>query len=153
MCVPTWAIIIPLSASFDESQVVGGTGSPSTGSATILYDTVAVTDNLSWNVSWDNSSLLDTPTLMHFHGPAAAGSNAGVEVGIGVGSNLAIRMATINGTQASNLLAGLWYINVHTSVFNGGEIRGQVVPEPASLVMLVIGTAALVGFTRRRRRT
>jgi len=62
-------------------------------------------------------------------------------------------MATINGTQASNLLAGLWYINVHTSVFNGGEIRGQVVPEPASLVMLVIGTAALVGFTRRRRRT
>ena len=33
----------------------------------------------------------------------------------------------LSGAQASALLAGLWYLNVHTTNFAGGEIRGQLV--------------------------
>ena len=47
------------------------------------------------------------------------------------------------------------YVNVHTTKYVGGEIRGQinpVVPEPSSLALLGLGTGALV-VCRLRRRT
>jgi hypothetical protein len=34
--------------------------------------------------------------------------------------------ATLNDAQANELLAGKWYVNVHTEANKGGEIRGQV---------------------------
>lgn len=49
----------------------------------------------------------------------------------------------------AGLLAGRAYLNIHTTEFPGGEIRGFV-PEPAS--MLLIGIAALAGAALRRRR-
>ena len=33
--------------------------------------------------------------------------------------------ATLNDGQIGDLRAGLWYINVHTAKYPGGEIRGQ----------------------------
>jgi CHRD domain/PEP-CTERM motif len=47
--------------------------------------------------------------------------------------------------------AGLAYINFHTVQFGGGEIRGQIVPEPTSLVMLGVGAIGLLSYTSRRR--
>jgi hypothetical protein len=34
--------------------------------------------------------------------------------------------ATLTDAQATDLLAGRWYVNVHTEANKGGEIRGQV---------------------------
>ena len=65
-----------------------------------------------------------------FHGPAEAGKNAGVALGINnVGESPVQGSAVLTADQAADLLAGKWYVNVHTAANPGGEVRGQVTPE------------------------
>jgi CHRD domain/PEP-CTERM motif len=54
----------------------------------------------------------------------------------------------------SGITAGRAYLNIHTSNFPGGEIRGFLVgvPEPGTLGMLCLGMAGLLtGIARRAR--
>jgi len=39
-------------------------------------------------------------------------------------------MATLNTAQTNDLMAGKWYMNLHTSANPNGEIRGQVSVKP-----------------------
>lgn len=73
------------------------------------------------------------------------------------GSYRAAFLAANGGSVANalqSLLGGLdsgqAYFNIHTSLFGGGEIRGQAVfvPEPASVMLGLVGLA-LPMFTRR----
>jgi hypothetical protein len=34
--------------------------------------------------------------------------------------------ATLTAAQVNDLMAGKWYVNLHTAAYPGGEIRGQV---------------------------
>jgi len=54
--------------------------------------------------------------------------------------------------QISDLEGGLWYINIHSSVFPNGEIRGQIlpVPEPSILALFGLSASALLWHLRRR---
>src|SRR5712671_6844520 len=73
------------------------------------------------------SGLSGTPTAAHFHGPAQPGANAGVAVPIpNVATSPAQGSATLTDAQAADLLAGRYYINIHTAANPAGEIRGQV---------------------------
>jgi hypothetical protein len=59
-----------------------------------------------------------------------------------------------NGTtlteQLDAILSGGTYINFHTNQFPGGEVRGQIVPEPSTFIMLSLaGLALVVGWRRR----
>ena len=86
----------------------------------------AVLDRQTLLLRWKVSS--GPVTMAHFHGPAAIGANAGVALGFAapVSSPYEGR-ATLTPQQAADLLAGRWYINVHTAKFPSGEIRGQMI--------------------------
>jgi len=117
------ADVILLGATIDGAQANAGagTGSPGTGEATMTLDTA--TGLFSWAIVWDG--LLAPAVAAHFHGPALPNQNAGVQVPI-VPLSPSIGQALLNPLQAGDLLAGLWYINIHTLFNLGGEIRGQV---------------------------
>jgi CHRD domain/PEP-CTERM motif len=53
----------------------------------------------------------------------------------------------------SNFNNGLGYFNIHSTVFRGGELRGQLVgiPEPASWGMMIVGFGFIGGAMRRRQ--
>lgn len=61
----------------------------------------------------------------------------------------------ITGAQANDLLAGLWYVNIHTDDYPTGEIRGQIrlnrIPEPTTVTLLFIAASALL-FKRVKQR-
>lgn len=127
-----------------------GTGSPGLGAATMTFD--HDTNEFSWFVAWEN--LLGDTIAAHFHGPALPNQNAGVEVTIDHLVNPSIGSAILTGAQQEALFAGLWYINIHTTVNKGGEIRGQVnrlIPIPAAAWLMATALVMLGGLARVRR--
>ena len=117
---------VMLHASLDGSQEQPVNFSYGRGTADVTYD--KSTKTLSWTVTFDN--LTGEVKAAHFHGPAPEGQNAGVQVSIG-DNGLASPLqgsATLTDEQAADLLAGQWYVNIHTSTYPDGEIRGWLKP-------------------------
>jgi len=112
-----------MKATLDGKAEVPPNTSAATGTADIDYD--AATKKLSWKVTY--SGLSGPATAGHFHGPAEAGKNAGVAVPItGIAASPVEGSATLTDAQAADLVAGKYYVNIHTAANPGGEIRGQV---------------------------
>jgi hypothetical protein len=112
-----------MKATLDGKSEVPPNASAGTGTADIDYD--AATRKLSWTLTY--SGLSGPATAAHFHGPAEPGKNAGVAVAIpNATSSPAEGSATLTDAQAADLMAGKYYVNVHTAANPGGEIRGQV---------------------------
>jgi hypothetical protein len=112
-----------MKATLDGKSEVPPNASAGTGTADIDYD--AATKKLSWKLNY--SGLSGPATAAHFHGPAETGKNAGVAVAIpNATSSPAEGSATLTDAQAADLMAGNYYVNVHTAANPGGEIRGQV---------------------------
>ena len=84
------------------------------------------TQVLKWKITY--SGLSGPAAAAHFHGPAAAGSNAGVVVPFASAASPIEGQATLTPAQVADLMAGKWYANVHTAANKGGEIRGQMMP-------------------------
>jgi CHRD domain len=97
----------------------------STGSGTVQATLDKQTRVLSWTVNY--AGLSGPVKAGHFHGPAAAGANAGVAQGFSGPLESPIRgSATLTEAQAADVLAGKWYVNLHTAANPGGEVRGQL---------------------------
>ena len=112
-----------MKVNLDSKSQVPPNTSAGTGTADLDYDTAS--KKLSWKITY--SGLSGPATAAHFHGPAAAGANAGVAVAIPNATSSPVDgSATLTDAQAADLVAGKYYINIHTAANPGGEIRGQV---------------------------
>jgi hypothetical protein len=120
---PALADKIAMKATLDGAAEVPANTSAGKGTADINYDTAS--KMLTWKVTY--SGLTGPATAGHFHGPAEAGKNAGVAVPIPtIATSPSEGSATLTDAQAADLMAGKYYVNVHTAANPGGEIRGQV---------------------------
>jgi hypothetical protein len=82
------------------------------------------TKTLTLTIHYDN--LRAPLTAWHIH-KAAAGSNGSVIFNFGTPQPSGfIYTTTLTAEQEADLANGLFYVNLHTSVFAGGEIRGQL---------------------------
>lgn len=120
---PALAEKLVMKAALDGKAEVPPNDTKGTGTAEVNYDTT--TKLLSWKLSY--SGLTGPATMAHFHGPAETGKNAGVAVPIPNATASPVEgSATLTDAQAADLMAGKYYINIHTAANPPGEIRGQV---------------------------
>lgn len=134
------------------------TPSTATGVGSIVLNdpNTLATVSLSW------SGLMSPPLAAHVHGPAGPNGTAPPVPGFDLSSLVAGQGTTgslqtvlpITPSQVADLIAGLWYFNIHTEHFIGGEIRGQLVevPEPGTLLLSSAGLLGLFAAGRRRAR-
>lgn len=161
------------------AQEVPPSGSPGIGSALVTFDTV--TNLLTLNVSF--SGLVSPTIASHIHCCTLPGTNAmvatqvpsfaGFPLGVTTGTYLqtfdmslassynpafiTAQGGTVAQAQAAfvaGLISGQTYLNIHTSQFPGGEIRGQLqaVPEPTTMLLLASGLFGVAGAIRKGRR-
>lgn len=137
--------------------------SPATGFSQLTLDTVANT--ISWDVTF--SGIATTPTIAHFHvgAPGVAGpvlydiapTNPYSSPLIG-SATLVPKTVSVGGVpttfsiddQKQQLLSGLWYTNLHSSQFPGGEIRGQLQPAPVPPTAVLAAFGVVSVLVRRR---
>jgi hypothetical protein len=175
---PAAATITVYNAQLSGTNENPANASPGTGLGIVTIDDVLDT----MRVQAFFSGLLGTTTASHIHCCAPAGTNAGVAtqtpffVGFPIGvtsgtydntfdmtltGSFNVSFVTANGGTAAGafaaLIAGLnagdAYLNIHTTAFPGGEIRGQLaaVPEPSTW-MLLLGGFGMLGVALRWRR-
>ena len=116
-------------ATLNATSEVPANQSPATGTATVTLD--SATNKITWSGTF--SGLTGPATAAHIHGPAPAGKNAGVILWIstkGSPFNSPFQGSAdqpLTADQAADLMAGNYYVNIHTAANPGGEIRGQLV--------------------------
>ena len=147
-------------------------GSGDMGITGIVYDTD--TNILSVDIQWGSengySDLSGEVTLLHLHGPTpslppANFGEVNPNIIVNLANSLEFDSSATGGSlvddyflseqQEDWLLSGRTYINVHTAMYETGEIRGYVIPqgllipEPGATFVLGSGLTFIIG--RRRR--
>jgi len=110
----------------------------STGTGTLLGTYNDSSNVLKYTVTF--SGLSANTTAAHFHFPGPPGISAPVvfpatNFPTGVTSGTYTDSIVLSSGQEDTLKLGLWYFNIHTTAFPGGEIRAQIFLQDAAFVV------------------
>lgn len=169
-----------MSFTYGVTLVPESAGATGSGSGTVVYDdvlhSVSITTTWSGLSGTTTSAHIHCCVATPGTGTAAValtpGTLPGFPTGVTSGSYLTtpvldLSMAstypaafvlgaggTAAGAEAAlfaGMNSGRAYLNIHTSTYPAGEIRGFLTPVPEpGLSVLVLGAGALLGFARRR---
>lgn len=113
-------------AYLSGAQEVPANASPGKGYARIFINPTALT--VTYTVVYNG--LQGNQTLWHIHAPSSRTATGPVIIDFGAAaggtSGSVTGTAPITLTQINHIRAGNAYVNVHSSMFGGGEIRGQL---------------------------
>ena len=126
LLVPTTAFSATgFSTILSGGQEVPPNASTGTATATVVLNNSQT--QFTYSVTF--SGLVGYLTASHIH-KAPIGLNGGVIFGFAppIGSQSGNYGGVVNPTpaQVADLLAGLYYVNIHSDVWPGGELRGQL---------------------------
>jgi hypothetical protein len=79
---------------------------------------------ISYNVTHD----VVNGTAAHIH-TGAVGVNGPITIPLEPFGTTMTGSAAVTPAMVADLEGGLWYINVHSTVYPDGEIRGQLAPQ------------------------
>lgn len=160
---PGAALAQTFSTLMNVEQATTCGASDAQGSGVFTYDDA--TSAFTWNITFGrnapdyNDGLLaqGSETVSHIH-VGAPGQTGGTTIDLALG-NPKVGNATLSAQQETELLAGLWYVNIHSTNCGGGEIRGQIVPAAPGLpgpflalaALTMLGALALLSARLRRK--
>ena len=113
---------VNFAATINGANEVPTNASTATGAMTGSFDKVSKILTLSFTYTGI------TATNMHIH-KGAAGVSGGVLFGLSsapFSSPVAYTSPALSPGQEDSLMTNLYYINIHSATFPGGEIRGQI---------------------------
>lgn len=108
------------------AELAPAEGVTSDGTGTGEFTFTPSTNTLDYTITY--AGLTGPAGAAHIHGPAGPGENAGVVVPFADAASPITGTATLTDEQVTELMAGQYYVNVHTAAYGGGEIRGQITP-------------------------
>ena len=114
---------VTFKATLTGAQEVPANASTATGDATLTFNTTTKIFTLAV------THTIASPTNGHIH-KAAVGVSGGVIFPFAsFTSPISYTSPALDATQEADLNAGLYYVNIHTSAFPNGEIRGQLIKQ------------------------
>ncbi|HYO84545.1 MAG TPA: CHRD domain-containing protein [Bryobacteraceae bacterium] len=130
------------------------TPSPAVGIGSGTYNDT--TNMLDWVITFDPDELLAPETMAHFHQITNLTTRVGPPIiNLPLGSPKT-GSAMLTDTQETAFFAGLTYINIHSTLYPGGEIRGDItqdaisaVPEPSTVALGATGLLLMYAWRRR----
>ncbi len=125
------SLIKKVTVQLSGAQEVPAVTTSGNGTAEISYDPTLKT--IAYKLTWTLGNPSATTTNMHFHGSENGTDQTSSGVAIGITGFPTGSSGTLSGTtialtdvQAAQLLAGKWYVNIHSSTVPGGELRGNI---------------------------
>lgn len=140
-----WGQLVHFGATLSGWQETPPVDTPATGWAMATLDL----STLQFEYEHSFSGLLAPQTATHIH-RAPLGVPGPVLLPLPLGSDVTYS-TLITSEQAQDLLNGLWYTNIHSTLFPAGEIRGQLMPVPEPSTYAIAGVILLGGLAAARR--